>query len=146
MPCQGPWGGGYGGGDSYRKDYLEAERRLCEARWIILRLVERGAPVAADLKDLVTYHRVEQLKHRRGYKKHVLDHFDATLERIRDDEREVRRRGGTIGAKLVAQVKTLRAERKRIAAITDAQLLSDYWGSEKRLASDVVDHDVNDDE
>lgn len=140
MPCQGPFGYGYARG-SDRADYLEAERRLCEARWLILRLTNDGAAVPTPFRALVAKHRAEQLKHRKGDKKHVIERIDATRARICDDMAEIVRRGGDVPKRLVDQERRLVAERARIKAITDEELLTHYWGNETRLTSDLVDHE-----
>lgn len=144
MPCQGPWGGGYGDGNTDRKDYLEAERRLCEARWLILQLNQlsgAGQRLPKNLKDLVAKHTAEQLKHRRGDKRHVLDAIKNTMRRVREDMSEIEKLGGVVSKRMADQLETLESERTRIRAITDEELLADYWATEKRLKSDVVDHD-----
>ena len=138
MPCQGPYGGGFGG-DSYRSDYLEAEQRLCEARWIILQLLSKSN--SPKLEALVAKHRAEQLIHRRGDKRLVLDRIKATMNRIREDMADIVRSGGEVGDGLYEQERRLKEEQKRIRVITDEQLLADYWGTETRLTSDLVDHE-----
>jgi len=139
MPCQGPYGSSYDSGDSYRAEWLQSERRLCEARWLLLRLLEDPAS-ASRYADLLAVHRQEQLEHRRGDKEQVLSHIRQTLDRIKRDMKEIERYGGTPGEALKQQVATLKTEETRIGAITDQELLANYWGSESRLTSDVVDH------
>jgi DNA-binding response OmpR family regulator len=100
--------------------------------------------VPAPLRELVAKHRAEQLQHRRGDKKHVLDAIANTLRRLDDDEKEIRRRGGAPTTRLEKQRAELIAHRKRIRALTNDELLAEYWGSEKRLTADVVDHEHED--
>ena len=138
MPCQGPWGGGYGHND-YRQDYLEAERRLCEARWIILELTKHAGPLPKPLVDLVAAHKVAQLEHRRGDKKHVLAAIASTMRRLHDDQKRIISLGGTPGEHLQSHLDELAQEQAKIRALSDDELLEKYWGTEVRL-DELVDH------
>ena len=136
MPCQGPYGGYQG--DSYYSAYLQAERELCEARWLILQLTAGGVP--EKLRDQVAKIRAEQLSHRVGDRDHVLDAIKRTLQRLDHDEKEILKLGGQPGDRFTDQRAKLTEARARIRAFTNEELLEHYWGNEERLNHDVVDH------
>lgn len=130
MPCNGgPWGNS---GDSYHADWKECEKALCEARWVVLELAKVGK-IPARLRELIARVKDDQLKHRHEDRDSYIETLRSLIRDCDDNEQRIREAGGIPGKRLEAKRQKYRDELKRVKAMSDSDLLDNYWGSERRL-------------
>lgn len=109
---------------TYWGEYANAEKELCEARWIIKQLMD-GKKVG---NNLLRKHMDEQIKHRRKDRDGVANSVYNKLRRLEDDKEKILKCGGELGQKIATKEFHLKAESERLKAITDEELLDTYWG------------------
>lgn len=110
-----------------RRGREAAERALCEARWLLLRVIG-GRCLIGRVGRIAEKHRRAQLAHRRADRRDRQAEHRMEIDDAKTDIREVRQRGGVPGARLMARVERATAEIARLRDMTDAELLRTYWG------------------
>lgn len=115
---------------SYAGDWKKAERELCRCRWILREVEwhrECGTELPAELSEMLQCEMDQQLEHRLEDRDDQVKHAKDYLRWVEDDIKDVVKKDGLPGPKLLTRKAYLEHRIAELKALTDDQLLETTW-------------------
>lgn len=127
----------------YSRHYsVEDERQICEARWLINQLANlcksSSVKISDKLETLINIHNEVQLIHRREDRGYLVNQVRSAITEVDERVKEITKLGGSPDNKILARKKELRRALNQVKALTDDQLMADYWSTEEECVNKLL--------